>query len=298
MADDSEFAAPPPPPPKRSASDVPQPPPLKYTKPSWAGVAAYSYTLEVLKGGVSIDKIQGPKKDVITIGRLPLCDVQMEHPSISRYHAVLQFNEDSDAYIYDLESAHGTKLNKKHIPPRVHTLIRPGDQLQFGESTRIFVYETTKPVSEEDLEREDRIALRHRSRAADVEHVNEDDEDQGISWGFQEDAVEEDEEDEEDEENEASSKRKGAPSGDAALLTAETHDDLVIRKNATEKAMKELQEKIDQRKVRDAEGAKSKEDEEQDLDDYMKSLSKAPQKEASLFSMQKELQQLQKVTRL
>lgn len=53
------------------ASDAP--PPLPYTKPNWGGVAQYDYGFEVLKGGVSIDRFQGPRKDLLTIGKL--CDL-------------------------------------------------------------------------------------------------------------------------------------------------------------------------------------------------------------------------------
>jgi hypothetical protein len=59
--------------PKPTASDTTsspqQPPPLKYDKPDWGDVASFDYSLEVLKGGHSIDRIQGPRKDFITIGK-------------------------------------------------------------------------------------------------------------------------------------------------------------------------------------------------------------------------------------
>lgn len=71
---DNTFVAPAPvkKPPKPTASDTTsspqQPPPLKYDKPDWGDVASFDYSLEVLKGGLSIDRIQGPRKDFITIG--------------------------------------------------------------------------------------------------------------------------------------------------------------------------------------------------------------------------------------
>jgi hypothetical protein len=51
-----------------NTSSPQQPPPLKYDKPDWGDVASFDYSLEVLKGGLSIEKIQGPRKDFITIG--------------------------------------------------------------------------------------------------------------------------------------------------------------------------------------------------------------------------------------
>lgn len=45
-----------------------QAPPLKYDKPGWGAVAQYPYAFEVLKGGLSVERIEGPRKDCITIG--------------------------------------------------------------------------------------------------------------------------------------------------------------------------------------------------------------------------------------
>ena len=53
-----------------TSTEPPQAPPLAYEKPQWGAVASHDYGFEILKGGISIEKIQGPKKDVITIGKL------------------------------------------------------------------------------------------------------------------------------------------------------------------------------------------------------------------------------------
>lgn len=55
-----------------SSETQPQAPPLRYEKPHWGAVASYDYGFEVLKGGVSIEKITGPKKDCITLGTLSI----------------------------------------------------------------------------------------------------------------------------------------------------------------------------------------------------------------------------------
>ena len=83
------------------------------------------------------------------VGRLPQCDIALEHPSISRYHAVLQYRgqsgevgevgEETGFYIYDLSSTHGTFVNKNKIPPKTYIRLKVGHVLKFGVSTRLFI---------------------------------------------------------------------------------------------------------------------------------------------------------------
>lgn len=42
-------------------------------------------------------------------------------------------------YIYDLDSTHGTFVNKVRIKPRVYTALKNGDFLRFGASTRMYI---------------------------------------------------------------------------------------------------------------------------------------------------------------
>ncbi|KAL0081613.1 SMAD/FHA domain-containing protein [Phycomyces blakesleeanus] len=296
------------------------PPPLIYDKPSWAGVATHDYKFEILKGGVQVDQIDGPKKDLVVIGRLPICEIPMEHPSVSRYHAIIQFNQEGDAFIYDLESAHGTRLNKIRIPARTHLPIKTGDQLKFGESTRVCIFETEKPSSEQDIAREEAIAERFRARRQLPVETSEDD-NNGVSWGFGEDA----EEDDDDDEQEGDGEGEGTASGDAALLTvdaeklafedakrrreeleimygddddddafydrterkkkktakAETYDELVERLKITEENLAAVRRKIHEREEQDKQVKTG--EEEEDLDEFMKNLEKAPEKKQPLM---------------
>ncbi|CAO0800776.1 unnamed protein product [Mucor circinelloides] len=224
----AETSAPAPAPPvQENTKRLPQPPPLKYEKPSWSAQPTYKYQLEVLKNGASLETVQGPRKEFVTIGRLPICDIPMEHPSISRYQAIIQFDHDGDAYIYDMDSAHGTKVNKKPIPGREYVQLKPGDQIRFGESTRLCIFESEKPYDPEaEAEERRQIILKKRLAKARGElqsDQTENVESEGISWGFQEDAQEEDD-DEDDNGVENSVQDIEAnldKSGDASLLSVE-----------------------------------------------------------------------------
>ncbi|KAG7254366.1 hypothetical protein CRUP_010749 [Coryphaenoides rupestris] len=114
-------------------------------EPPWGGVASeLPYELEILKNGAIVDTLPLTRSSYFVVGRLPVCDVSLEHPSISRYHGVLQCRgrcggedgygeEDEEGgsssssscsseakgfYIHDLGSTHGTVVNKNKIPPQ------------------------------------------------------------------------------------------------------------------------------------------------------------------------------------
>ncbi|KAG9063991.1 Kanadaptin [Linnemannia hyalina] len=171
----------------------PNAPPLKYQKPAWSGYPNQQFFFEVIKNGVLVDKIQAPLKEFLTIGRLPMCDIEMEHPSLSRYHAVIQFKSSGETFLYDLNSSHGTKLNKSNIPPQMHVKIKPGDQLRFGESTRIYLFQTEEAVDQEEEEKEVvRKMIEKQNRERPARSKEEEEEEEFNSWGMAPDAVDED----------------------------------------------------------------------------------------------------------
>jgi hypothetical protein len=141
---------------------------------------------------------------------------------------VIQFDQDGDAYLYDMDSAHGTRLNKKPVPGREYMPLKPGDQIRFGESTRLCIFDSEKPFDPEaEAEERRRIALKEKiAKAKGEEEMPEEEESTGASWGFAEDAVEEEDDEEDDEQDpekraayiEASLNQS---SGDASLLNVE-----------------------------------------------------------------------------
>ena len=116
-----------------------------YTGPMWGGVTSEPYSLEVLKNGAILNSIDITKKSFYVFGRLPACDIFMEHPSLSRFHAVIQCcpvdtqRHKRGWYLFDLKSTHGTYINKCRIKPKVYYRIRVGHMIKFAGSSRIYI---------------------------------------------------------------------------------------------------------------------------------------------------------------
>jgi len=97
-----------------------------YKEPAWSGVAEDSYSFEVLKEGVNLEPINLSGASYFIFGRHTSCDCQLIHPTISRFHLVMQYcsettkNRSQGFYIYDLGSTHGTFLNKNRIKPQMY----------------------------------------------------------------------------------------------------------------------------------------------------------------------------------
>ncbi|CAI2174642.1 15706_t:CDS:10 [Funneliformis geosporum] len=139
-----------------------------------------NWSFEVIKSGISLEIMEFPLKEFLVLGRLPVCDIQMEHPSISRYHAIIQFNDKGEIFLYDLDSAHGTIINKQRILSQSYIKLRVGDQLKFGESTRTYILlgpEEPQP----ELPEPKRIS----------KPLSKSIEESGVNWGFAEDAEDE-----------------------------------------------------------------------------------------------------------
>lgn len=106
--------------------------PLPYKEPNWSGIPREAYGFEVLKSGKILENVNLNSKPFYVFGRLSTCDIHMAHPTISRYHAVLQYRSQeseknpSGFYIYDLGSTHGTFLNKNRIKSNMYVRVQVG----------------------------------------------------------------------------------------------------------------------------------------------------------------------------
>uniref|UniRef100_A0ACD5ZVH6 Uncharacterized protein n=1 Tax=Avena sativa TaxID=4498 RepID=A0ACD5ZVH6_AVESA len=175
-----------------------------YAIPDWSAAPDHPFFLEVIKSGQSFEKLDVSKKGAYMFGRVDLCDFVLDHPTISRFHAVLQFRNDGEVFLYDLGSTHGSSINKTQIKKKMYTKIHVGDIIRFGQSSRLYLFQGPSELMppEKDMQKRrdakirqnmlDREAslLRAKTQAALAE---------GISWGMSEDAPEEFGEDEADE---------------------------------------------------------------------------------------------------
>uniref|UniRef100_A0A914KIW4 FHA domain-containing protein n=1 Tax=Meloidogyne incognita TaxID=6306 RepID=A0A914KIW4_MELIC len=122
----------------------------RYTEPIWARVPTCSkdsYYIEVIKNGTVIERISlhsdKGEKSYLTIGRFDPCEIKLEHPSVSRFHSVLQYGEHVRGkpqwFIFDMNSTHGVRINKKRIEKSTFVPLLVGYVFQIAASSRIFV---------------------------------------------------------------------------------------------------------------------------------------------------------------
>ncbi|XP_019513921.1 PREDICTED: kanadaptin [Hipposideros armiger] len=193
-----------------------------YREPMWGGPATAPYSLETLKGGTILGTRSLKGTSCCFFGRLPSCDVCLEHPSVSRYHAVLQHGAsgpDGECdgrgpgfYLYDLGSIHGTFLNKTRVPPRTYCRVHVGHVLRFGGSTRLFLLQGPEEDREaeseltvtqlKELRKKQQMMLEKKMLGDDSDEEEEtdttegkrnassQDDEMGCTWGMGEDAVE------------------------------------------------------------------------------------------------------------
>ncbi len=88
----------------------------------------------VWDGGSAI--IEVAAKTALAIGRSAENDLQIDHTSVSRKHAI--FRSDDPPTIEDLGSSNGTHVGGKRIKPRTVTTIGAGAVVELGSATLLF----------------------------------------------------------------------------------------------------------------------------------------------------------------
>ncbi|KAL7060179.1 hypothetical protein AAHC03_09598 [Spirometra sp. Aus1] len=119
---------------------------IKYNEPEDARKPTVFWRMYPFKGNQSLPVLHIHRQSGYLIGRdRNIADIPMDHPSISKQHAVLQFRYtkgQTRLYVIDLESANGTFLNNKKIEPRRYYEVRETDVIKFGFSSRDYVVMT------------------------------------------------------------------------------------------------------------------------------------------------------------
>jgi pSer/pThr/pTyr-binding forkhead associated (FHA) protein len=83
------------------------------------------------------------KTDELIVGRLPDCDVMVEHPSASKRHAVLRWNQQGQrCTVKDLGSTNGTYLNDTELLSE-EVALSDGDIVSFGDAQFWFLLTRT-----------------------------------------------------------------------------------------------------------------------------------------------------------
>ena len=187
-------------------------PNVDYIEPEWAGKPPEDskYYMEELKGGTIVKEHKLGDKGHFIIGRFRSCDIRLEHPSLSRFHAVIQYKSQyspenpAGFYLYDLGSQHGTKHNNKKCFPKTYYRLRVGHTLRFGGSTRLLILQgPNEEMEDESAESVTELREKAMEKARIKEELQKtmqkekekeatEETKEGISWGFAEDAVEED----------------------------------------------------------------------------------------------------------
>lgn len=98
--------------------------------------------IKITKNNNIINIITLNNCEYLLIGRKKeLCNIYLEHQSISRKHAIIFFGDvNNSTYIIDLNSSHGTFINGKKIDSNISILLNLEDVIQFGQSTRNYIY--------------------------------------------------------------------------------------------------------------------------------------------------------------
>jgi len=186
---------------------------IPYREPLWSGVPDAEYSVEVIKDGIPKGSHALTGKPYFVFGRMEDCDVVVEHPSCSRYHAVFQYCAEEAPtckkgfYVYDVGSSHGTYLNKKKISSRVFCRLRVGYVVKFGCSSRLYIVQGPPEDQEEEIDMEEvrrkqqeerealakEIAAKKQAAidASEQERSNKPSSPEEVTWGFSEDAVDE-----------------------------------------------------------------------------------------------------------
>jgi pSer/pThr/pTyr-binding forkhead associated (FHA) protein len=116
------------------------------TRPEAAGeVSDLHVRLVFLWHGGGASYILGPGA-TLTVGRSSECGAPIDHPSVSRMHAVVHGG--NPAYIEDLGSSNGVRVRGVRIEPRMPTSFSVGDVVELGSVVLVLQAPTNATAQE------------------------------------------------------------------------------------------------------------------------------------------------------
>lgn len=177
-----------------------------YVEPEWAHKPSQEWFLTEIKGGIEVAKYNLQERATTVLGHaLDMVHIPLHHESASRQHARISFDSQGIPWLRDLKSTHGTRVNKRPMPPQVcgktesnsnkpgsrGIMVYPGDIFQFGASTRIFTIDGPPEFERGAIKaRLEQAAKNSASRVANVGQggeqptTKEPERDEGVSWGL------------------------------------------------------------------------------------------------------------------
>jgi two-component system, NtrC family, response regulator AtoC len=84
-----------------------------------------------------------PEAGAVVIGRSPACEVFVDHPSVSRRHAVLHLGP--PLTVEDQGSSNGTRVREVQLAPHQRAVFAPGDLIEVG-ALQLVVQQRSAPV--------------------------------------------------------------------------------------------------------------------------------------------------------
>lgn len=130
------------------------------SSPPWSIQPSNQWSILEIKNGVEVAKHNLTEKSIHKNSKMVLfgraadqVDIELQHESISRFHARIAFDKEGETpWLRDLCSTHGVFVNKRRLPTNTigrdetmsktagsrGVILNPGDVIQFGASSRFF----------------------------------------------------------------------------------------------------------------------------------------------------------------
>ena len=83
-----------------------------------------------------------------------------KHPSISKEHAIIEFQEKNQAFLKDLNSLNGTYMNKKRILSGNSIFLKDFDEISFGKEATIYMFNYYNEKTKENPRKNDEISTK------------------------------------------------------------------------------------------------------------------------------------------